>query len=592
MTAASATPSILVDLALVLGVAAVTTVACQRMRLPVVVGYLFAGLIIGPHVPVPLVADQGNVHTLSELGVILLMFSLGLEFSLNRLLRTGPSAALVALIQGGFMAWSGYLVGRFLGWGGVESIFAGAALAISSTMIIARVFESMKVKGPLAELVLSTLIVQDLLAILMLALLTAVGSGSGLSLPALLLTIGRLAGFLVVVTILGRWLLPRFVRWVADGGSDETLLVTVIGLCFAYSLLAAKAGYSVALGAFLAGMVVAESGRERRVERLIHPLRDMFVAVFFVSIGMLIDPAQLLPNWRALLAFGLLVLLGKAASGALGGLLGGSSLRTSIRTGTSLAQIGEFSFIIAALGQGLGVIGPALFPVLVATCAWTTLTTPLMVQHSDALADRIERWLPRRLRHFLLHHRAAMGHLRGLPFRKAAWQHLRRPFGYLLLDSLLAASVAVLGALVHRALTPLLETRGMSHAVSDYLVWLLVAAVALRFMFGILKQIRRIAGAIADRAVQAAGGSAEGVEDAIRFTLELALGSMVALPMVALVQPLLPTGLVPFLALLAFLGAGFLLWRRMGAIQREWFEGTEGLVRRRRAKSDPPPPLP
>lgn len=592
MTAAPATPSILVDLALVLGVAAVTTVACQRMRLPLVVGYLFAGLIIGPHVPVPLVADQGNVHTLSELGVILLMFSLGLEFSLNRLLRTGPSAALVALIQGGFMAWSGYLVGRFLGWGGIESIFAGAALAISSTMIIARVFESMKVKGPLAELVLSTLIVQDLLAILMLALLTAVGSGSGLSLPALLLTIGRLAGFLVVVTVLSRWLLPRFVRWVADGGSDETLLVTVIGLCFAFSLLAAKAGYSVALGAFLAGMIVAESGRERRVERLIHPLRDMFVAVFFVSIGMLIDPTQLLPNWRALLAFGLLVLFGKVASGALGGLLGGSSLRNSIRTGTSLAQIGEFSFIIAALGQSLGVIGPALFPVLVATCAWTTLTTPLMVQHSDALADRIERWLPRRFRHFLLHHRAAMGHLRGLPFRKAAWQHLRRPFRYLLLDSVLAASMAVLGALVHRALTPLLETQGVPHAVSDYFVWLLVAVTALRFLFGILKQIRRIAGSIADRAVQAAGGAAEGVEDAIRFALELALGSMVALPMIALVQPLLPTGLTPIAALLAFLAAGFLLWRRMGAIQREWFEGTEGLVRRRRAKGVPPAPTP
>ncbi|WP_052571384.1 cation:proton antiporter [Geothrix fermentans] len=589
MTAAPATPGILADLAMVLGVAALTTVACQRIRLPVVVGYLFAGLIIGPHLPIPLVADQGNVHTLSELGVILLMFSLGLEFSLKKLLHSGPSAALVALIQGGFMAWAGFLAGRFLGWGAVESVFAGAALAVSSTMIIARVFEAMNAKGPLADLVLSTLIVQDLLAILMLTLLTAVGSGAGLSLPAFLLTLARLAGFLVVVTLLGRWILPRFVRWVADTGSSETLLVTVVGLCFAFSLLAAKAGYSVALGAFLAGMIVAESGRERKVEHLVHPLRDMFVAVFFVSIGMMIDPGQLLPNWKGLALFTLLVLAGKILSGALGGLLGGNSLRSSIRAGAGLAQIGEFSFIIAALGQSLGVVGPALFPVLAATCALTTLTTPLLIQHSEGLADGVERWLPRRIRHFLLHHRAAMGHLRSLPFRKAAWFHLRRPFGYLLLDSLLVAVSVGLGTLLHRTLTGLVVARGLSHALAVYLVWLLVGGLALRFLLGILKQVRRIARAIAERAILVSGDRTEGMGDAIRFVIELALGATVALPLVALLQPLLPTGLIPALALAAVLLSGFLLWRRMGAIQRGWMEGTEGLVQRRRERGGGPP---
>lgn len=576
MTVTPTPPSILVDLALVLGIAALTTVACQRLRLPVVVGYLFAGLIIGPHVPVPLVADQHNVHTLSELGVILLMFSIGLEFSLKKLLRTGPSAALVALVQGGFMAWAGYLAGRFLGWGVIESIFAGSALAISSTMIIARVFEAIKAKGPLADLVLSTLIVQDLLAILMLALLTAVGSGAGLSVPGILLTIGRLAGFLVAVLALGLWLLPRFVRWVADSGNAETLLVTVVGLCFAFSLLAAKAGYSVALGAFLAGMVVAESGRERQVEHLVHPVRDMFVAVFFVSIGMQIDPAQLLPNWRGLLLFGGLVLVGKILSGAVGGLLGGNSLRNSIKAGAGLAQIGEFSFIIVALGQSLGVVGPALFPVLAATCAWTTLSTPLLIQHSDGLADGIERWLPPRLRHFLLHHRAAMGHLRNVPFRKASWSHLRRPFGYLLADSLMVTLAGALGAFIHRASTPLLEARGVSHQVAELLVWLLVIGAGLGSFMGVLRQIRSLARAISDRAIQVAGRPTEGVEDAIRFMVELALGAMVALPMAAVLQPILPTGLLPALGLATLLAAGFLLWRRMGAIQRRWLEGSGG----------------
>jgi len=560
-------------------------VACQRFRLPVVVGYLLAGLIIGPHVPVPLVADPGNVHTLSELGVILLMFSLGLEFSLKKLLRTGPSATLVALIQGGFMAWSGYLVGRFLGWSSLESVFAGAALAISSTMIIARVFAALNTTGPLAELILSTLIVQDLLAILMLALLTAVGSGAGLSLPALLYTIGRLTGFLVVVLALGRWILPRFVRWVADAGNSETLLVTVVGLCFTFSLLAAKAGYSVALGAFLAGMVVAESGRERLVEHLVHPLRDMFVAVFFVSIGMQIDPAELLPTWQWRLVFGGLVLVGKIRSGALGGLLGGHSLRNSIRAGAGLAQIGEFSFIIVALGQSLGVVGPALFPVLVATCAWTTLSTPLLIQHSERVADLIERLLPGRLRHFLMHHRAAMGHLRSLPFRKAAWSPLRRPFGHLVLDALVVILVGVLGALIQGALTPYLEIRGLPHRLAQYLVWALVAGVALWFSLGVLKQVRGMARIIADRATLATGTETEAVGDAIRLMLELALGSMVALPMAAILQPLLPPGLVPALVLAGSLLAAFLFWKRMGALPQGLVEGSEGLVRRRRPPS-------
>ncbi|MFN7959574.1 MAG: cation:proton antiporter [Holophagaceae bacterium] len=592
MTASPTTAGILVDLAMVLGVAALTTVACQRFRLPVVVGYLFAGLIIGPHLPVPLVADQGNVHTLSELGVILLMFSLGLEFSLKKLLRAGPSASMVAIIQASFLTWAGYLVGRMLGWSSIESLFAGSALGMSSTMIIGKAFESLEVKGPLAELVLSTLIVEDLLAILLLTLLTAVASGTGLSLPALLLTIGRLAGFLVGVMALSRWILPRFIRWVADAGNDETLLVTVVGLCFTFSLLAAKAGYSVALGSFLAGMIVAESGRERKVEHLVLPLRNVFVAVFFVSIGMLIDPAQLLPNWKALVAFGILVLVGKFVSAAFGAILGGNSLRISLRTGASLAQIGEFSFIIASLGSSLGVIGPALFPVLVATCAWTTLTTPLLIKHSDSLADGIERRLPRTFRHFLLHHRAAMGHLRSLPFRKASWFYLRRPFGYLVLDSLLVIVSIGLGAMVHRALTPLVEARGVSHAVAVYLVWFLVGGLSLRFILGILKQIRCIARAIADRAILVSGDRTEGMTDAIRFFIELALGATVALPLVALLQPLLPTGLVPVLALAALLVSGLLLWRRMGAIQRRWLEGTDELVRRQPDQEGPPSSAP
>ncbi|WP_005031424.1 cation:proton antiporter [Holophaga foetida] len=577
MSAVPANPSILLDLAMVLGVAAVTTVVCQRFRLPLVLGYLLAGLIIGPHVPVPLVANLHNVHTLSELGIILLMFSLGIEFSLKKLMRAGPPATLIALIKTGFLTWAGYLAGRLLGWGAVESIFAGAALGISSTMIIARVYQGMGIKGPVADLVLSALIVEDLLAILMLTLLTAVGSGAGLSLSALLLTIARLAGFLVVVLVFGRWLVPRFIRWVADMGHDETLLITAVGLCFALSLLASRMGYSVALGAFLAGMLVAESGRERKVEHLLSPLKDVFVAIFFVSIGMLIDPTQVLPNWKALLLFGFLVFFGKFVSAAFGALLGGSGLRTSLWIGGSLAQIGEFSFIIVALGQALGVVGPALFPVMVVTSAWTTMTTPLLIKHSDPLADRFERMLPSRLRYFLMHHRAAMGHLGAIPFRKAPWKSLRKPFGYLVLDGLMVTIAALIASLAHHLLRDLIKGF-IPQVLAEYAVWFVVGLFAFRFMMGMRKQVRTVAGAMAKRALQSSGSTVEGMEEAVRFFLEMAISFMVVLPMIAILQPFLPTRLVSCLVGVGLCIFGIIFWRRTGAIQRRRLEGSEGLM--------------
>nr|WP_320131313.1 cation:proton antiporter [uncultured Holophaga sp.] len=580
--AAASSASFVVDLALVLGVAAVTTVVCQRFRLPVVLGYLVAGMIIGPHIPVPLVADQHHVHTLSELGIILLMFSIGIEFSLKTLMRAGPPATLIALIKTGLLGWLGYLGGRLLGWTSMESVFAGAALGISSTMIIARVFSAMGIKGAVAELVLSALIVEDLLAILMLTLLTAVASGAGLTLGALLLTLGKLAGFLVVVLLVGRPLVPRLIRRVADMGSDETLLVASVGFCFLLSVLAAWMGYSVALGAFLAGMLVAESGRERRVEHLLAPLRDVFVAIFFVSIGMLIDPLQVAPNWKALLLFGLLVTLGKVGSAAFGALLGGQSLRTSIWIGGSLAQIGEFSFIIVGLGQSLGVVGPALFPVMVVTSAWTTITTPVLIQHSERLADRFEAVLPHRLRYFLIHFRAAMGHLGAMPFRKASWKPLRRPFGYLLADAVVVVLVVLLGTLARRALALLLAGAGLSPVITDLLVWLLVVLVAFRFLMGMIKQVRRLARAMAQRSLAQRPAPVEGLEEAVRFALEVAIGFMVALPMVAVIQPFLPPMVVTLVVVAGTLVFGYLFWKRTGAIQRRRLEGSEGLF------GDPP----
>jgi CPA2 family monovalent cation:H+ antiporter-2 len=255
----------LVALTIVLGVAAVTTVVFQRLHQPVVLGYILAGFIVGPNVPLPIFADREVVQTLSELGVILLMFSLGLEFSLGRLLHLGPTVSLTALLQSSLMVWLGYVVGQLFGWTRLESLFTGAIIAISSTTIIAKAFEEQGIRGPLRELVVGILIVEDLIAILMMAALTAIASGAGLSAEEIFATSARLLAFLVALVTVGLLVVPRAVRAIQRLGRPETTLVASIGFCFGISLLAHTFGYSVALGAFIAGSLIAESGEQEPI---------------------------------------------------------------------------------------------------------------------------------------------------------------------------------------------------------------------------------------------------------------------------------------------------------------------------------------
>ena len=275
--------SFLQNLALVLCTAAVTTVLFQRLKQPVVFGYLIAGMIVGPHTPIPLAADEGMVRTLSELGVILLMFSLGLEFRLRRVMQVAATSGIAALFETSMMLGLGYIVGRFFGWTSIESIFAGAIVAISSTTIIARACAEQGIRGKLSEIVFGILIVEDLIAIFLVAVLTAVAAGGGISPQSLGLVAVRLVIFLVGLIGIGIVFVPRLVRTVLRLDRDETTLVATIGICFAAAWLAVTLGYSAALGAFIAGSLVAESGEGVRIEQFVHPVRDMFVAIFFVS---------------------------------------------------------------------------------------------------------------------------------------------------------------------------------------------------------------------------------------------------------------------------------------------------------------------
>ncbi|MFI5242695.1 MAG: cation:proton antiporter, partial [Gemmatimonadales bacterium] len=349
-----ASAAFLQTLALVLGVAALTTVIFQRLKQPVVFGYLMAGLLVGPHVPVPLAADPTIVRTLSELGVILLMFALGLEFSVRRVLQIGVTAGLSALAETSVMMGLGYLIGRTLGWTIIESVFTGGIVAISSTTIISKAFVEQNVRGRVTEIVFGILIFEDLIAIILVAILTAVAAGGGLSPADIGLVIVRLATFLIALLSIGILLVPRFMRIVVRLGSDETTLVAAIGICFACAFLALSFGYSVALGAFIAGSLVSESGEEKAVERLVHPVRDMFVAIFFVSVGMLIDPGVIVAHWGAVLVLAGVVIVGKVIAVSISAFLMGNGLGLAVQSGMSLAQVGEFSFIIAAIGLADG----------------------------------------------------------------------------------------------------------------------------------------------------------------------------------------------------------------------------------------------
>src|SRR5688572_25993912 len=296
------------DMGIILTTAVLTSLLSTKLKQPPVLGYLLAGMMLGPHVPGIVLDDPALTHSLSELGVILLMFTIGIEFSLRKLARIGVPAGLTSVIEVGLMISLGYLAGQLFGWSELESLFIGACVGISSTMLVAKAFEEKKLKGGFVEVAFAVLVFEDIIAILLLAVLTGVASGGGMGPAELGLMIGKLVGFLAALLVAGLLIVPRFIRGVVKLGRSETTLIAGIAVCFAMAGLAAAAGYSVALGAFMAGMLISESGEGPKVEHLIQPLRDLFAAIFFISVGMSIDPGLVLEHWLPVVVLTLLVL--------------------------------------------------------------------------------------------------------------------------------------------------------------------------------------------------------------------------------------------------------------------------------------------
>ena len=391
--------SFIQDLAVIMLVAGVVTILFHRLKQPVVLGYIVAGFIIGPHTPpFGLIHDEDTIKTLAELGVIFLMFCLGLEFSLRKLFKVGATAFIAAFLEIILMIWIGYEIGRWFDWNTMDSLFLGAILAISSTTIIVKALNDLKMKNQrFAQLIFGVLIVEDILGIGIIALLSSIAVSGTVSSGEVFSTVGKLSLFMIVALVIGILLVPRLLAYVAKFESNEMLLITLLGLCFGFCLLVVKLEYSMVLGAFLIGAIMAESKQLIKIERLIEPVRDMFSAIFFVAIGLMIDPQILLQYAWPIAVITVAVVLGKMLSCGLGAFIAGNDGRTSLRVGMGLSQIGEFSFIIAALGMTLQVTSDFLYPVAVAVSAITTLLTPYLIRGADPLSLKIAAVMPKRM---------------------------------------------------------------------------------------------------------------------------------------------------------------------------------------------------
>ena len=391
-------PDLISDLGLILVTAAIAVLIFRLLKQPLVLGYLVAGFLAGSKFDLfPSVKDMNSVKVWAEIGVIFLLFSLGLEFSFKKLMKVGGTASITALTQIVTMVILGYFVGQLMDWGKMNSIFLGVILSISSTTIILKTFDELGVKTQkFAGNVIGALIVQDILAILMMVLLSTIAVSQQFSGTELIQSVLKLVFFLTIWFVAGIFFVPTLLKKAKHLLTDEMLLIISLALCLLMVLFAANVGFSPALGAFIMGSIIAETTQAEHIEHLVKPVKDLFGAVFFVSVGMLIDPKMLIEYGLPVGILTIVVVFGQSISATIGALLSGQPLKQSVQTGMSLSQIGEFSFIIATLGMTLNVTSDFVYPIVVTVSAITTFSTPFMVKFSTPFSLYLERKLPRR----------------------------------------------------------------------------------------------------------------------------------------------------------------------------------------------------
>jgi CPA2 family monovalent cation:H+ antiporter-2 len=395
--------SLITDLALILTVAGIMTLIFKKLKQPLVLGYIVAGFLTSPHMPYTAnVANVADIKTWADIGVIFLLFALGLEFSPKKIMKVGGTAIISACTVIFCMILLGFGIGMGFGWGRTNALFLGGMIAMSSTTIIYKAFEDMGLRSKyFAGVVLSILILEDVLAVVLMVMLSTVAVSNNFAGGSMLISILKLSFFLILWFVVGLFLIPLFLKYTRKLFSDETLLIVALALCFTMVIIAAHAGYSPALGAFIMGSILSETVLAEKIEGLVKPVKDLFGAIFFVSVGMIVDPAMIAQYAIPILVITLAVVIGQAVFGTFGVLLAGQPLKTSIQCGFSLTQIGEFAFIIASMGVSLKVTGHFLYPIVVAVSVITTFITPYMIRIADPVSTWVDDKIPESWRTFL-----------------------------------------------------------------------------------------------------------------------------------------------------------------------------------------------
>ena len=436
-------PALIKDLALILVVAGIVTLLFKKLKQPLVLGYVVAGFLVSPHMPYTMsVVDQADIHTWADIGVMFLLFSLGLDFSFKKILKMGASPVIATCTIVFCMMMLGMLVGHAFGWAKMDCIFLGGMLAMSSTTIIYKAFDDLGLRQQqFAGIVMSVLILEDILAIVMMVMLAAIASGNNPDGGQMIGSVARIGFFLVLWFVVGIFAIPLFLRSVRRLMNNEVLLVVSLGLCCAMAVLSTKVGFSSAFGAFVMGSILAETIEAEKIIKLVEPVKNLFGAIFFVSVGMLVDPAILAKYALPIFVLVMTILIGQALFGSFGFMLAGESLKSAMKCGFSMAQIGEFSFIIASLGLSLGVIGDFLYPVVVAVSVITTFLTPYMIRLATPAYNKLERHLPNRLISSL--NRLTMSHPNTI--EKSKWKRLLLQMGVnTLIYGILSAAIITL----------------------------------------------------------------------------------------------------------------------------------------------------
>lgn len=569
--AASSAPGFVQDLALVLSVAGATSLVVRKLGQPAILGYLLAGLVVGPYVPIPLFADATRVQELSDFGVVLVMFAIGLEFRVATLLRVLPRAGLAALFSIGLLGWCGINLATLFGWSSLEGLLLGGSMAISSTMVLKKTLEDVPLDKATEGLVVGVLVLQDIVAIGLLASFSGLKPGGTPSWIELGWIEAQVVFFLIALATGGMFLVPALIRAASGPRSEEAILVVATGTAFAFAEIAAHFGYSPALGAFVAGVLVAESGERRAVEHGVHPLKNLFGAVFFVSVGMAVDPLLVSQSLGKVLTVSAVVVLAQLMGTGVGALLSGGSLSQAVTSGLALGQMGEFSFLIVATGIQAGLAGDEFRPVVVGAAVLTAFTTPLLLRRAEALTRGVDRVLPAPLRTALSVYQARLERAQSAP--QAPRSQLWKIASALALDGILLIGGGV-GFLIWRnSKAPL-----AFHPGTQLGAFLLALPLVLAYI--------RNTQAFAAQIIAATNFEGEGTfprEAGSKITrLGVFTASFLALgiPAAAWMRPLLPGPYVATGIGLGVLYFGYRISHRSQALRQEVLTGASELIQR------------